>query len=208
MLSLWAYVRYAEGRRKNAAVQNADPAPRSGLKAPRSTLHASRTAGHAPRYYLLSLLFFACGLMSKPMVVTLPFTLLLLDYWPLGRMQKAEGRMQNAATATPLHAPRSTPSLRLLAEKLPFFLAAALSSGITFAVQKHGGAVIATLPVAGRLSNAVVSYCRYLGKLFWPVDLAALYPGVEHWRVPIVAAAALLLLGISAAAIALRRAHP
>ena len=204
MLTLWAYVCCAEARKADQGPGTAD--------------HAPRTTHQIPIFYLLSLAFFTLGLMSKPMLVTLPFVLLLLDYWPLRRMQKEECRMQNekagtalAASRSALLAPRSTlyaPLLRLLAEKLPFFLAAAVFSGVTFVVQKQGGAVIASLPLADRVANAVVSYCRYLGKLVWPADLAAFYPGVEHWPVAAVAAAGLLLAGISVAAIALRRAHP
>jgi Tfp pilus assembly protein PilF/uncharacterized membrane protein YhaH (DUF805 family) len=127
--------------------------------------------------------------MSKPMLVTLPCGLLLLDYWPLGRLRLETAR-------------------RLVAEKLPFFLAAAAVSGVTFAVQKQGGAVSSGLPFTDRVANAVVSYARYLGKLFWPVDLAAFYPGVDHWPISAVIAAGLLLLVLSVAAIVLRRSHP
>jgi tetratricopeptide (TPR) repeat protein len=199
MLTLWAYVRYAA----KPVVSNQRPVRGSRSEAAR----ASRFTPHVSLFYLLSLLFFACALMSKPMVVTLPFTLLLLDYWPLRRLQSLESAVLGPQSS--VHAARKSQIVyRILLEKLPFFLAAALFSGITLAVQKHGGAVITSLPVTDRLANAVVSYARYLGKLCWPVDLAAFYPGVEHWRMPIIVAAALLLLGISAAAIALRRAHP
>jgi Flp pilus assembly protein TadD len=100
------------------------------------------------------------------------------------------------------------PSSFIILEKVPFFLTAAFFSGVTFVVQKHGGAVVASLPFSDRLANAIVSYCRYLGKLFWPTDLAVFYPGVEHWPIAAVGAAALLLLAISLVAIALWRAHP
>jgi tetratricopeptide (TPR) repeat protein len=180
MLTLWAYSRYVEGRMQNAEcrTQNAAvPGP------------ASRITHHASRYYFLSLIFFALGLMSKPMLVTLPCALLLLDYWPLGRLRLETAR-------------------RLVIEKLPFFLAAAAVSGVTFLVQKRGGAVVGGSPLTDRVANAVVSYCRYLGKLFWPADLAAFYPRIDHWPIAVVAAAGLLLLAITVAAIALRRGQP
>jgi protein O-mannosyl-transferase len=188
MLTLWAYARYTEVRSPKSEVRTlrpggpaTDDVPQAEDESPRLTLHVSL-------FYLLSLVFFAAGLMSKPMLVTLPFVLLLLDYWPLGRLR----------LSSPI----------VIREKLPFFLAAAAFSGVTFTVQKHGGAVIASLPFADRLANALVSCCRYLGKLFWPTGLAAFYPGVEHWPIATIAAAASLLVIISAAAMALRRAHP
>ena len=202
LLTLWAYAAYVE-RSKVHSPQSTVGSPKTGvgasrptIEAPRGTDHASRITHHAPRFYLLSLLFFALGLMSKPMVVTLPCVLLLLDYWPLSRfgLKTQDSRLK---TCVPL-----------FLEKLPFFLAAAAFSAVTFAVQKHGGAVAANLPFPDRFANAVVSYCRYLGKLFWPVDLAVFYPGVEHWPAVMVAAAALLLLAISVVAIILRLTHP
>ena len=164
MLTLWAYAIYARNS-------------------------PSRITHHVSRPYLLALLFFALGLMSKPMLVTLPCVLLLLDYWPLGRLRRETAR-------------------GLVTEKLPFFLAAAVVSGVAFVVQKQGGAMAVGVPFTDRAANAVVSYCRYLGKLFWPVDLAAFYPGVDHWPLGSVAAAGLLLLVISVAAIVLRRSQP
>jgi protein O-mannosyl-transferase len=187
MLTLWAYSRYAEGRMQNAECRTQNAAVRSPPS--RITFHVSRFTFHVSRFYLLSLIFFALGLMSKPMLVTLPCALLLLDYWPLGRLRLETAR-------------------RLVIEKLPFFLAAAAVSGVTFLVQKRGGAVVGGSPLTDRVANAVVSYCRYLGKLFWPADLAAFYPRIDHWPIAVVAAAGLLLLAISVAAIALRRGQP
>ncbi len=200
LLTLWAYGRYAEGRRKKeeGRMRNEETA-----RGPHSSFII-----HPSAFYVLSLVFFALGLMSKPMLVTLPFVLLLLDYWPLGRMQKEECRMQNGETdhapRTTPHAPRITsparrfllpPSSFLLLEKLPFFLLAAVSSVVTYIVQHTGGAVMsaAELPFSGRIANALVGYCRYLGKLLWPVDLACFYPRPEHWPAGQVAGAALLL---------------
>ena len=114
--------------------------------------------------YLLSLLCFALGLMSKPMVVTLPFLLLLLDYWPLGRMQNAECRMQNWG--------------RLLLEKIPFFVLSAGSCVLTFLAQQSSKAVapFTLVPLGDRIANTFTAYAGYLGKMFWPEPLAACYP--------------------------------
>src|SRR5439155_8128931 len=155
---------------------------------------------HAPRFYALTLLFFALGLMSKPMLVTLPFTLLLLDYWPLHRFRdqvaepKAAGREQKLRT--------------LLWEKLPFFLLAAGASLITFLVQRSGGALIEGARLSHNLANAIIAYCRYLGKLLWPVDLAAFYPPVAAWPIAAVATAGVILSGICILAMMLRRKRP
>jgi Flp pilus assembly protein TadD len=139
----------------------------------------------------LALLLFALGLMSKPMVVTLPFVLLLLDYWPLQRFQ------------LPVW-------WRLVWEKVPFFALAAGGSVVTFQVQKHTGAVITveTLQVGERAGNALISYCRYLDKLFWPTDLAVYYPHPRHWPVEKLLLAVGLLLAIWGAVYVLRRRWP
>jgi protein O-mannosyl-transferase len=120
--------------------------------------------------YLPVLLLFALGLMSKPMVVTLPFVLLLLDFWPLARHSApvSAGRRKQASPARP-------GLTRLVLEKVPLLLMAAVSSVITFQVQQAGGAV-SPLSFSTRLSNAVLSYGRYLGDSFWPGNLAIFYP--------------------------------
>ncbi len=135
--------------------------------------------------YILSLLFFTLSLMSKPMLVTLPFLLLLLDFWPLDGIQK------------PItHFRKLTP---LATEKLPYFLLAALSSAVTFSVQHSAGATVTAveLPFAARIANVLVAYVRYLGKLFWPENLAVFYPRPDHWPFWRIAGSALLLAIIS-----------
>jgi tetratricopeptide (TPR) repeat protein len=114
----------------------------------------------AGRYIAVPVLF-AMGLLAKPMLVTLPFVLLLLDYWPLGRF------------ATPKFSIKKS-----LVEKIPLIVLAAASSVVTFIVQQRGGAVIASnrLLPGERISNAIVSYLAYPGKMLWPARLAALYP--------------------------------
>ena len=198
LLALMAYARYAEGRKENAEcrMQKAE----SGK---------ARFAFCNSPFCLLSLGFFVCGLMSKPMLVTWPFVMLLLDYWPLGRMQNAEASDTH-------HAPRNTSHvsrlalLPLLVEKIPFFVLAALASVVTFLVQQRGGILLSaeTPPLGARVGNALISYGRYLGKLFWPADLAVFYPHPGYWPLGKVLLAGGLLLGISVLVWAGRRRYP
>jgi len=147
-------------------------------------------------YYCLTLVAFAGGLMAKPMVVTLPFALLLLDFWPLRRMF-------SSALDSKLSALKP-----LVLEKFPLFLLSAAACAITFLVQREGGAVDAVMPIAYRLSNAIIACVRYLGKIFWPVDLAFFYPHPQQWSTLLVALAGLTLLGISLLAVVFRRRTP
>lgn len=173
-------------------------------------------------WYGLSLLLFAFGLMSKPMLVTTPFLLLLLDFWPLGRFWPVSG-MHPGASAT--HAgfdpgrsiePNPTSGLRtqrrswlwLLGEKVPFLALAAASSLITFVVQRKGGAVSTALPLGERVANAVVSYVRYLGKTLWPENLSVLYPHPGHWPVWQVIGSGVLLAMISTGVVMQGRKRP
>jgi protein O-mannosyl-transferase len=137
---------------------------------------AAARSGKAKAWYGLALALFALGLMSKPMLVTAPLVLVLLDVWPLRRFQISKG---------------SRPALRfasLLWEKVPFFAMAVVDGIITFWAQKQAGAVkeLAELPLGDRAMNAVISYWRYLGKIVWPADLSVFYPfpgGWPHWQV-------------------------
>jgi Flp pilus assembly protein TadD len=147
------------------------------------------------RLYLLTLGLFALGLLSKPMLVTLPLVLLLVDYWPLRRIE----------------IPFSVKdALSLVLEKVPFFFLTAASCFVTFLAQKKGGAVqpLENLSLADRFGNAIVSYARYLGKLFWPTDLAVLYPFTRHLPLAEVLAAAVLLIVIFAMVASLAKNHP
>src|ERR1039458_5372158 len=128
--------------------------------------------------------------------------MLLLDYWPLGRFSpKSKVQSPKSRTAEgeiTLHAPRST--LRaLILEKLPFFALAAAVSVVTFVVQRQGGALEPSenLPLGARGGNALISYCRYLGKMFWPTDLAFFYPHPGHWPLAKALLAGALLLGVA-----------
>jgi protein O-mannosyl-transferase len=157
--------------------------------------------------YLLILVCFSLGLMAKPMLVTLPFVLLLLDYWPLGRLSL---RGPAAAAASPKPGPGVTIK-RLVWEKSPLLVISALFSVVAFYAQKVVGAVMTlhALPIPNRLANAMVAYVRYLGKMFWPAHLAVLYPH-PGYTLPIWQA---LLAGLALAVLtlwALRQArrHP
>lgn len=139
--------------------------------------------------YAFVLLFFALGLMSKPMVITLPFVLLLLDYWPLRRVAIMWDW------------------LRLTREKLPLFALTVLSSVITFTVQKQGGAVgsFEKFSPEARVSNALVAYAAYIGKAILPENLAVFYPHPGSWPDWQFFGAALLVLIVTAVALAWRR---
>ena len=131
--------------------------------------------------YLPVLLFFGLGLLAKPMVVTLPFVLLLLDFWPLGRMQFH----QVGNDSRPLEP--KVPVFRLVWEKIPLFALAAISIVVTFAAQQKGGALksLEAFPLTTRIANALISYVGYIGKMIWPHNLAVYYPysgSVPVWQ--------------------------
>src|SRR5262245_57582699 len=139
--------------------------------------------------YLVVVLPFVLGLLAKPMLVTLPIVLLLLDVWPLGR------RAQGLA--------------RLAAEKLPLLALSLAASAVTLWTQHGAGAVVelATRPIGERLETALINYGLYLGKLVWPVDLAVFYP-LATADAGLAASAALLLVLVSALALAFARREP
>lgn len=160
--------------------------------------------------YLLALFAFTLGLMAKPMVVTLPFVLLLLDYWPLGRLQPDQlAGTDSAISIRP--SKLNSRALRLIWEKIPFFLLTAASSVVTFVVQESGGAVrnLDGLPTNVRMANALVSYVRYIGKMLWPQDLAVFYPHPGHtlplWQ---IAGAGLVLFFITFAVLRAGQRYP
>ncbi len=177
-------------------------------------------------YYGLALVCFALGLMAKPMLVTLPFVLLLMDCWPLGRIYDLRPRHDVRGRFT-IYDSRDAvrPSLggqvkgapadsvtqariswgRAIWEKVPFLLLAMASSVVTYLVQRKGGAVSTSLSIGERVANAAVSYLRYVGKLFWPENLSVLYPHPGSWPVGLVVGAALFLAAVTAGAFWLRR---
>jgi hypothetical protein len=169
MLTMWAYVLWAErreARRQRAWV-----------------------------FYGLTYLALTAGLMAKPMLVTLPCVLLLLDFWPLGRW--------NGTSVSRL--------CSLVVEKLPFFALSVVSSVITYLVQQRGGAVktMEDFSWLGRAANALLAYCQYLGNCFWPTRLAVLYPNFgEQPPAGQVAVAGAFLVAVTLAVVVWRRRHP
>ena len=181
LLTLWAYARYAQ------AVTSGKWQVTGERQCPSPVIR------HPSLFYWLALLGLALGLMSKPMVVTLPFLLLLLDVWPLGRISNFKFQMANLKP--------------LLVEKIPFFALSAVFCLLTLVVQHNSDATPSwqQLGPGLRLENIIVSYLRYLGWSVWPVNLAAYYsfPFDSHsylalWPGWEIGAGALLLAGVSA----------
>ncbi|MBZ5638125.1 MAG: tetratricopeptide repeat protein [Acidobacteriia bacterium] len=149
--------------------------------------------GGIARYVQVAALL-ALGLSAKPMLVTLPLTLLILDGWPLGRFASGSGR-----------------AARLVAEKVPLLALSAVSAAVTLAVQAASPAVgsIQEFPLGARVGNALVAYAAYLGKAIWPTGLAVFYPHPgPSLALAKPAAAALLLAAVTALALAFRRTRP
>jgi tetratricopeptide (TPR) repeat protein len=153
--------------------------------------------------YFATLTIFAVGLMAKPMLVTLPFLLLLLDYWPLNRFEapgpvKISGRQTHESTTAP---GRHAALCRIIIEKIPFLVFSAVFSVITFLTQQAGGVIvdIKTIPLKLRAGNVFFSYAAYIGKMFWPKNLAAHYPFEAVGAIPLgqFVLYALLLVSVS-----------
>ena len=176
LLTLWAYANFAqkaESRKQKAEMDGSEPS---------SIFHSLSSS----RYWL-TMLCFALGLMSKPMLVTLPFVLLLLDYWPLNRFQLSTFNFQLSAI----------PSLVL--EKLPFFALSAATCVVTVHAQ-HAGMAIRSLEMVSipvRVGNALLAYAGYLVNTLWPVNLCVLYPLPAKLPVAAVVLSALALLSVS-----------
>ena len=153
---------------------------------------------HAPSIgrYLTVAFVIALGLMSKPMLVTVPFVLLLLDFWPLGRF---EARKSNTGRQL----------LRLILEKIPLIALSVVSSIVTFLAQRGAIGWTEELPVSERISNAFVAYVIYIRQMFWPAGLAVFYPHPEN-RLPVweVSLAFIILVGITLAALLFRKKAP
>ena len=147
----------------------------------------------SPAHYGLVALLFALGLMCKPMLVTLPILMLLLDYWPLNRFSNF------------------TPQVffRLVAEKIPLFALAAVSCAVTIFAQTDAIKSFDQISLPLRVGNALVSYAIYLKQMFWPSNLAVLYPFPSHgeviWKMIL---ASIVLFSISASVFVLRKTRP
>jgi tetratricopeptide (TPR) repeat protein len=203
LLTLLLYARYAQNKSRVESRESRPGTPTPALDPRPWTFD-----------YCLAVLFFALGLMSKPMLVTLPFVLLLLDYWPLNRVRGAKCQVsgQGAIPRPDCATQTSRFSLPwpLVWEKWPLFLLSAASCVVTFRAQKMSGAVLnlTNLPIAARIENAFISYARYLGKLFWPANLALPYPHPERWPIGYVLFAVVLVSVLCAAAVVWRRKLP
>jgi protein O-mannosyl-transferase len=175
LLALLAYARYVE---------------KSPVQSPKSKV-----------WYAWALGLFALSLMAKPMLVTLPFLLLLLDIWPLGRIQLFGIGVANSPTRKTEHATRNPNFSRVIFEKLPFFALTIGSSIITFLAQRSEAVVsLEQRPFGLRVANALVSYAEYLGKMVWPAKLAIIYPlpnQIPAWQIG-AAAVALTLISLLA----------
>jgi len=196
LLTLMAYVRFVQRSRE------------SNLK--------------SKAWYTAALVTFALGLMSKPMLVTWPFVMLLLDVWPLRRVTLDACQLASPAILSPALSQAEKEASgktwrRLIAEKLPFLALVVVSCVVTFLAQRGGGAVTTggNLPVGDRLENAIASYIKYLGKMVWPTNLSIFYPHPEtrypiseQWPVGLIGIAALFLVGISLLAMQQLRKRP
>lgn len=163
------------------------------------------------KWYIATVLFFIFGLLSKPMVVTLPFVLLLLDYWPLSRF-----KLQAAAVNNGLHNHMVFPAfpqrsnLNLFLEKVPFFILSLISSVITYLAQQSGEAIqsLISFPLMLRVENAFVAYFTYIFKTIWPYDLAVYYPLPTTWPLWYISLALILIISITAMVIFLSKRYP
>jgi len=151
------------------------------------------------RYLTMSILF-AAGLLSKPMLVTTPFILLLLDYWPLQRNQKSEIRSQKSEVQT---------WLRLVAEKIPLFVLSVTVAILTSLGIAPAHSAADQLPFLARIGNAFVSYFVYIWQMIWPANLGVFYPYPQNgWLIWQVTAAAAILVAITIVIFASRRSYP
>jgi tetratricopeptide (TPR) repeat protein len=164
------------------------------------------TRTHSITHYLVLAVLFAAGLMSKPMLVTAPFILLLVDYWPLERFEERSS-VEDEKSLSPGKEKRTITGLLL--EKIPLLVLSAAACAITFVLQKRATGAIPPLPFLWRAQNALVSYIIYIWKAVWPTRLASFYPHPNNtltiWQ---VAGAMTLLLAITVAAIVLRKQRP
>jgi protein O-mannosyl-transferase len=156
--------------------------------------------------YAIMALCFAVGLMAKPVLITLPCVLLLLDYWPLRRFSPCADRGRTDSLPPP---EEGGAVRRLVAEKIPLFLLAAIACAVTYKTQGRSMAHNDEFPFLWRIGNAAISYVAYLSQFFWPVNLSVSYPrrplNLPVWE---VWGSLTLIVAVTAAAFAFRRRHP
>jgi tetratricopeptide (TPR) repeat protein len=184
LLCLLAYARYV-------AKKQGSEAEKFKIRNPKLDTRSKFEIQNPKTYYTLALIFFALGLLSKPMLVTLPILLLLLDFWPLRRVSNVQTRV-------------------LVIEKVPFFALAVGSCIWTLVTQGRAGAFqsLEHYSAGSRFENALMSYMHYLGTVFWPVGLSTPYARIFHWPFGEIALAALMLLGLCVTAYWQRRRSP
>jgi len=189
MLTIWAYIRYTEEWKSQNARRRV--------------------------FYALALVFFALGLTAKPMLVTLPFVLLLLDWWPLRRMQPVPPNpnlnpktIQGSTESRPTVSPRGIVSL--LIEKAPFLFLSVVSCIVTIYAQRQAGAIqtLEKLSISLRVCNSMVAYCQYAAKLLWPENLSVIYFLSNRLSPSETAAAGLFLAAVTAVAARLWKTRP
>ncbi len=218
LLTLWAYAGFVEQSTVHS-LKSKVQSPKSKIfgsviiwwrrccpsEAARQRGPTNFKLGHYQVFYGLALGFFALGLMSKPMLVTLPLILLVLDFWPLRRFTIYDLPVLRSNTA---EGGRITIA-PLLREKIPFLAMSVASSIVTFQAQARGGAVLPAgfAPLDWRIESLVVSYATYLWKMAWPVKLAIFYP---HARIPAWEAlgCGLLLAGLTVFCVRRMRSRP
>lgn len=159
-------------------------------------LYPSYTRGKKLIRYVLLCVFFACGIMAKPMIITLPFVMLLLDFWPLQRLMP-----ENLS---------SKKAVLIFMEKIPLFILSAFGAVITIMAQNQGGGIVPTseYSLAARLSNAILSYIRYIQKILYPIDLSVFYPFPRSIPIVDILFCAILLLFITFVCILAMRRYP
>jgi protein O-mannosyl-transferase len=179
-------------------------------------LYSEFLARRKPALYLACLCFFVLGLLSKPMLVTLPLVMLLLDFWPFARYRNQEQGPYRHPEQQPCQGreeaslPLRSTVQSLITEKIPFFFCALLSGVVTIYAQHMGGATksLEVVPLIPRFENALLAYVKYLIKTLWPQDLAVLYPITTSFSLVQVSGALCALLLITALAVRARHRQP
>jgi protein O-mannosyl-transferase len=174
--AIWAYARYVEQSTVHGTQSTVHTPVANGSQSP-PTSHVPRFTFHAALFYLLSLSCFALALMSKAMLVTLPFALLLLDYWPLGRFCRLESTVRS-----PQPTVRGPCSAFVIWEKLPFFMLSIASAATGFLLLRHAGAITegSAFGIGDRVGYMAYGYLGYLAKVICPINLVLPYPRPPH----------------------------